>query len=85
MQMSSTPCYARKAHQRKRAAETSLANVRATATEAATAWNIEARSAESREERQLHSLAADGDVRAAQSAGMGFSLSENPDRGFADA
>ena len=85
MQMSSTLCYAQEAHQRKRAAESTLANVRAIATKAAAAWNIEARAAEGREERQLRSLALNGDVRAAESAGLGLSLSENPDRGFADA
>ena len=85
MQMSSTLCYAEEAHQRKLAAECTLVNVRAFATKAAAAWNIEARAAEGREGRQLRSRALNGNVRAAESTGLGSSLSENPDRGFADA
>ena len=85
MQMSSTLCYAQEAHQRKRAAESTLANVRAIATKAATAWNLEARAAAGREGRQLRARAFDETVLAAEAASLEISLSENPDRGFASA
>ena len=53
MQNSSAFCRAQEAHHRQRAADTELANVKSVATSAATAWGIEAISAERREERHV--------------------------------
>ena len=81
MQISSAFCRTQQANHVRRAAESPLANVRAIATGAAAAWGIEALSAERREHRQ--------DKRQTDAATLlavveDRSLSENPDRGFAD-
>lgn len=70
MQSSSAFCRAQVELHTKRAAESNLANVKAVATAAATAWRAEAALAEQREKRHLK--------RDAETA------SENPDRGLSE-
>lgn len=82
MQPSATLCRTQEARQHALAAGTTLANVRGVATLAAAAWAKEALAAEKREQRMLR-----------REAGLALELpqpedravSENPDRGFADA
>jgi hypothetical protein len=87
MQPSSIFCRAQEARQHALASGTGLLNVRGIATLAAAAWAKEAMAAEKREERvnrkQLDASAAmlcpEPRLREDRS------LSENPDRAFADA
>jgi len=83
MLISSALCFAQEAHQRQRATDNAFANVRAIAAKAATAWRIEGVAAEAREQRQLR-VRAFKVSSAAGEALTALSLSENPDRGFAD-
>jgi hypothetical protein len=54
MLLSSEFCRAQEAHERQRAADSSLENVRRIATQAATMWALEALSAEKREQRLVN-------------------------------
>lgn len=88
MQPSSAFCRAQEAHQRDRAAGSSLANVRAIAEKAATAWSKEAIAADRREQRQDRTslIAARLLEESPQSREQhDKAFSENPDRGFANA
>ncbi|PZU08627.1 hypothetical protein [Sphingomonas sp.] len=75
MQNSSSFCRSQEAIQNKRAAETTLGNVREIATKAAEVWRLEAVAAEQREDRHRKRSALQADDRL---------LSENPDQGFAE-
>lgn len=82
---SSILCRAQEAHQRERAAVTTLANVRMIATNAAIAWGEEALAAERREARHVKPLKAARVLALRQtqsSEGRDRLFSENPDRGF---
>jgi len=81
MQNSSAFCRTQQSNEAQRAAESPLANVQALATRAAAAWGIEASSAERREERQVRRQTEGATLPA---VGEERSLSENPDRDFAD-
>jgi len=81
MQISSAFCRAQQADHMQRAAESRLSNVRTVATNAATAWGIEALAAERREKRTIRRQA---DAAALLSLAEERSFSENPDRGFPD-
>lgn len=74
---SSALCRTQEALHRRRAADTSLANVRLVSNDAAAAWAKEATAAEVREARQLRVRASASDDGAEIP-----SLSENPDRGL---
>jgi hypothetical protein len=58
MQPSSEFCRAQEAHERQRAADSALENVRRIATQAAAMWSLEALAAEKREQRLVDSRAA---------------------------
>jgi len=79
-------CRAQESLHRRRAADTSLENVRLVATSAAAAWAKEAASAESREARHLRARTL-AEAANEEKSGMGarndLLLSENPDRGLA--
>ena len=77
MLISSALCRAQEAHQHRRAAESPLANVKASAARAAVAWGVEALSAERRERRQSKATPED------EAAPIDHEASENPDRGRA--
>jgi hypothetical protein len=85
MQLSSTFCRMQETHQRDRAANATLENVRAVADRAASAWRIEAHAAErretSREQTRLiaQMLALQNEREPSDEDRL---LSENPDRGF---
>lgn len=81
MQISSAFCRAQQANHAQRAAESLLSNVRTIATNAATAWGIEAMAAERREERFERRRADAADLLAST---QDRCFSENPDRGFAE-
>ncbi|QJU59542.1 hypothetical protein HL653_18865 [Sphingomonas sp. AP4-R1] len=66
MQNSSNFCRSQEAIQIKRAAETTLDNVRAIATKAAEVWRLEAVAAEQREDRHRQRLAVQSDDRLAR-------------------
>jgi len=88
MYPSSSLCRAQEAHQRSRAAGTSLANVRTIAEKAATAWSNEALCAEKREQRQDRTsliAARLSEEKRRLREQHDNSFSENPDRGFANA
>ena len=79
MQLSSDLCRAQEAHHQKLASDAQLDNVRTVALRAASAWHLEAVSAERREQRHVR--------RAAETEGAEThdrTLSENPDRGVPD-
>jgi hypothetical protein len=85
---SSALCRAQEGLHRRRAADTSLENVRLVSTNAATAWAKEALAAECREARQLRSRATAEAASASHSDVVtqnDMQFSENPDRGFAIA
>jgi len=87
MQPSACTCRAQEAHQRVVSLNAPLANVRSIAALAAAAWAKEALAAERREARVAH---ARQDREAAKVLHLCLwpderTLSENPDRGFADA
>ena len=87
MVFSSSLCRAQEAYHRGRAAEALLENVRIVATDAATAWGLEAVAAEQREQRHLRTgLIADA-ARAGKerSREQDRTFSENPDRSFASS
>ena len=86
MFISSALCYAQEAHHQKRAADSSLANVRSIAIGAAAAWRIEGVAAEKREARQLRTreFASNALTEKSRETEL-LLLSENPDRGFASA
>ena len=88
-------CRAQEALQRKRATETTLANVRAIAEKAADAWAVEGRLANGREQRQARGkstaidvteidLTEEEEAEDAEDA-RERAFSENPDRGQAHA
>lgn len=84
---SSALCRAQESLHRRRAADTTLENVRSVSISAAAAWAKEAQAAESREARQLRVQAvanAKSLMSEACALQSDFSVSENPDRGFAD-
>ena len=81
MQSSSAFCRTQEALHTRRAAESALTNVRSIALTAAAAWRAEGVLAEQRERR--HSK-RDADSAMLASPGEDRTLSENPDRGFAD-
>lgn len=84
---SSALCRAQEELHRRRAAGTTLENVRLVSTSAATAWAKEALAAESREARQIRgetAAPADGKANAAPGVDDCLSGSENPDRGLAN-
>ena len=88
MYPSSSLCREQENAQRHRAATTPLENVRVVAERAAIAWGNEAVAAEKREARQqrTRAIAAMIAVQKQMSCEQdGGSLSENPDRGFADS
>lgn len=83
---SSILCRAQQDLHLRRAADTTLENVRLVSTSAAAAWAKEALAAESREARQLraHGVANAGVAVESVHAVCGdLSFSENPDRGLA--
>ena len=82
---SSALCRAQESLHRRRAADTSLENVKSVSISAAAAWAKEALAAESREARQLRSHAAANAKSQMEPAFVqdDFPVSENPDRGFA--
>lgn len=89
MQPSSALCRKQEAFHRERAAATSLENIRTISEDAAKAWALEASLAERREERQdrlqrTELLLVRGTGENAPDGSDG-ALSENPDRGFANA
>ena len=83
---SSALCRAQEDLHLRRAASTTLENVRLVSTSAATAWAKEAMAAEAREARQLRQMPA-AEASPATMAGPvaqdDRSFSENPDRGRA--
>jgi len=82
---SSALCRMQEDFHRRRAASTTLENVRLLSISAAAAWAREALVAESREERQVHTRRVANAGIATEpvhAAGDDLSLSENPDRGF---
>jgi hypothetical protein len=86
MQPSSIFCRAQEARHYEAATGTGLANVKSIAARAAAAWAKEALSAEKREKRLLLRQPA---PKSAEAFNLEMpteerSLSENPDRGFAD-
>lgn len=84
---SSTLCRAQETIQRDREANADLANVRILAGKAAIAWGKEAAFAEQREGRKsrVKLVKAGISVRQAHADRLcASSLSENPDRGFAN-
>jgi hypothetical protein len=88
MQPSADLCRIQEAFQRRRAESTPLGNVRSIAEKAAAAWGVEAILAEGREERQARvRLFREDELdrkRLAQEQ-LDQGISENPDRGCADA
>ena len=83
---SSILCRAQQDLHLRRAADTTLENVRLISTGAAAAWAKEALAAESREARQLRARDVANAGIAAESTDAAcedLSLSENPDRGLA--
>lgn len=85
MELSSTFCRVQETNQRDRAANAMLENIRVIAARAATAWGVEALSAERREARRARTRII-ADMAALQidripSEEDGL-LSKNPDRGF---
>jgi len=88
MYPTSALCRAQETLHRKRAAGTALGNVRNVAMEAATAWGREALVAERREARYERNNASpqNSEPKASHfSEEENRSMSENPDRDFADA
>lgn len=86
MNPSSALCRAQESLHRRRAAGTTLENVRSVSISAAAAWAKEALAAESREARQLRVQAvanAKTPMSKACAVQSDVSVSENPDRGFA--
>ncbi|WP_454886664.1 hypothetical protein [Sphingomonas oryzagri] len=84
---SSALCRAQENLHYRRAADTTLENVRSVSINAAAAWAKEALAAESREARQLRLQAAANagcQMDTASAAIDDFSVNENPDRGFAN-
>lgn len=85
MELSSTFCRMQETNQRDRAAHAILENVRVIAARAATAWGVEALSAERREGRRERTRII-ADMAALQNERLPSEedrlLSENPDRGF---
>jgi hypothetical protein len=86
MTPSSALCRAQESLHRRRAAGTTLENVRSVSIGAAAAWAKEALAAESREARQVR-VRAVANAKSLMSTACAeqndFSASENPDRGFA--
>jgi uncharacterized protein YheU (UPF0270 family) len=88
MQLSSAQCRAQEAIQWKRAESEPLENVRMVALRAAIAWGHEAKAAEKREasKRRTRLIAEFAlSPREQTDNGNEETLSENPDRGFANA
>jgi len=81
MQNSSVFCRSQQAREEIRAAESALPNVKSIATRAAAAWGMEALVAQRWEGRQAKRQMEAGLILA---AAADRTLSENPDRGFAD-
>ena len=85
MELSSTFCRVQETNQRDRAANAMLENIRVIAARAATAWGIEALSAERREARRARTRVI-ADMAALQIDRIPIEedglLSKNPDRGF---
>ena len=87
MELSSTFCRVQEAHQRDRAVNAMLENVRIIAGTAAKAWGVEALAAECREARRARTriiadMAALQKERSLEEEDRLFS--ENPDRGCAN-
>jgi len=84
MELSSNFCRMQETNQRDRAAHAKLENVRIIAARAATAWGVEALSAERREGRRERTRII-ADMAALQNERLPSEedrlLSENPDRG----
>lgn len=87
MQPSSVLCRAQEAHHRALARAASLDNVRRVASAAAAAWAKEGLAADLREDRKLRARAlAEATTPPIEPPSAGArALSENPDRGHADA
>lgn len=83
---SSALCRAQEDLHLRKAADTTLENVRRVATNAAAAWAKEAVAAETREARQLRVRAAtpESDVESDNEADENWVPDENPDRGVPD-
>lgn len=80
MYPSAALCRSQQALQLSRAAAATLGNVKSVAEKAAAAWGVEADLAEDRERRRARTVR----LRRAEEQ-FARELSENPDRGFADA
>jgi hypothetical protein len=83
---SASLCRIQEAFQRRRAENAPLGNVREVAERAAAAWGVEARYAESREQRQAKLRAVgNGQLERERLAceQLDHGISENPDRGHA--
>lgn len=80
MYPSAALCRSQQTLQLSRAAAATLGNVRSIAEKAAAAWEVEAGLAEDRERRHAKTIR----LRHAKEQSA-RELSENPDRGFADA
>jgi len=88
MQPSADLCRIQEAFQRRRAESSPLGNVRSIAEKAATAWRMEALLAENREQRQANVRlfrANELEMKRLSLERLDCGLSENPDRGCADA
>lgn len=86
MQPSVTLCRAQEAHHEAIARNATLDNVRLVAQSAAAAWAKEGLAAHAREERQQRVVAFRELNRTSRNPANDWnSLSENPDRGYADA
>jgi hypothetical protein len=84
MSFSSSFCRTQEAHQRSRAADTPLQNVRNVAETAAIAWGHEAVAAERREARQDRAQIAQIGALMENIGERDRMFSENPDRGNSD-
>ncbi|MHA6721182.1 hypothetical protein ACX40Y_17245 [Sphingomonas sp. RS6] len=86
MQPTAITCRAQEARQRQLAANASLPNVRDIAFVAAAAWEKEALAAEKREarDRETRRRRGEANLGRATSPFDDRTLSENPDRGFAN-
>jgi len=84
MQPSTSLCRTQEARQHALARTTTLDNVRSVATAAAAAWAKEGVASKLREDRKLRSSAI-ANIAAELQPSLDSLLSENPDRGQADA
>jgi len=88
MQPSADLCRIQEAFHPRRAESSPLGNVRSIAEKAATAWRAEALQAESREQRQAQVRlfrTRELEMKRLSLEPLDRGLSENPDRGCADA